>query len=204
MDLTNLIKQLRVEPQRFLDSVSPIALGAFMSGYEASNPAVAKLLRDLSSKIDGPSEASVFTRAYLRFDLTEAVVRIIDLIDEAKWTMQEADGGGYFLDGSFIPTIVRAIEDGRPGIMLGEPTVIWLANCWHGFILGLEEADPNAADLERAQFSGFVKWLAERYADSHATWYKLIYVYGGACEDGLEKFAELWREFCGDPTMSQR
>lgn len=197
MELASVIDTIRKNPGEYLTEACVLALGAFLFGYRMANGNCAPILHELTRRFEGPDQADACTRAYLSARNTEHALR---RVLEALGSMLAAEPA---LAGSspasaqlgFVELVRDPIVSGRTGMVLAEPTVDWCANFWKGFLAGLDEVDPTAALHERERFEAFEQWLAERYAQSGASWYAMIRVFEGADLSGLRAFVALWEEF---------
>ncbi|WP_157907236.1 hypothetical protein [Sorangium cellulosum] len=197
MGLVNVIDAIRRDPGEYLTEACVLALGAFLFGYRMVNENCAPVLRELTRRFEGADQADACTRAYLSDRNTERALR---RVLEALGSMLAAEPA---LAGSrpantqlgFMELVRDPIVSGRTGMVFAEPTVDWCANFWKGFLAGLDEVDPTAALQERERFDAFEQWLAERYAQSGASWYAMIRVFEGADLSGLRAFVALWEEF---------
>lgn len=197
MPLRELMNQLRDSPLTYVDAECPIALGAFLGGYECANLEASSLLTKLACEYQGPPSASACTRVFLRHPgppgfemILVGLQRIIDAHGDPP-----AKEGPMARSG-FIPTLIDVIEQGRSGMMLGEPTVSWLANCWSGFLVGVEHINHELGAKQRSEVLEFEQWLCERYHEPSSRWQSIIRIYEGPCIEGLHAFCRLWRAFC--------
>ncbi len=196
MDFTDLVKDLLKSPLSYLDCECPLALGAFMNGYGCADAGAEWLLKHLEDSFEGPSNASAYTKVFLRYSGRKGLEVLLGETQSLITKYGEPTAKPGSMAGTrFLSTVVDVIEQGRPGMMLGEPTVSWLANCWNGFLLGTERIDSDLAAEQRSTASGFERWISKRYAEPGSPWHGIVRVYEGPCEKGLRKFADLWRAF---------
>ncbi|WP_437952086.1 hypothetical protein WME98_16035 [Sorangium sp. So ce296] len=192
-----MIDTIRKNPGECLTEACVLALGAFLFGYRMANGNVAPILYELARRFEGPDQADACTRAYLSARNTEHALRrvleALSLMLAAEPALAGSSPASAQL--GFVELVRDPIVSGRTGMVFAEPTVDWCANFWKGFLAGLDEVDPTAALHERERFEAFEQWLAERYAQSGASWYAMIRVFEGADLGGLRAFVALWEEF---------
>lgn len=196
MKLADLTNKLLAAPLTYLDYECPRDLWAFMSGYGCADEGPIELLRGLDARFKGPSGARAYTKVFLLHPGSKGVelllAEILALIAEHG---EPSVSPGALAGPEFVSAVVGAIEQGRPGMMLGEPTVSWLANYWSGFLAGTERVDARVAAEQRACASAFGRWMSERYDAPDCPWHKIVRAFAGPGQVGLRKFAELWRAY---------
>lgn len=195
MKLNDILLALRQEPEKILAEPHTLSLWAFLNGYGLGNRAAHPVIRAINDDFEGPSVADACSKAYLRFDDRTAFSKVIDALDvRLRQTPPSAPPASELTADGFMSAVVQAIRSGRPGMMLGELSVSWLAHCHAGFLAGLEESDPEGASAARGELESFDRWVAGQFSEPNPGWYKILRVYEGPGEKGLRRFAELWAE----------
>lgn len=197
MQLAREVDLIRSEPTQYLTEACVIAFGAFLSGYQMTDAGSKRVLDKLAATFEGPQGADACTRAYLSSSNSRgALERVLDSLAEALRSAPESESTrGLAADLGFVELVRAAIVGGRPGMVFAEPTVLWCANYWMGFIAGLGSVDPEAAARERSKLDRFEQWLRRRYECFGAPWYAMIRIYGGADLHGLRLLISSWDEF---------
>lgn len=189
MDFTTLVGTVRRDPEGYLTELHPMALEGLLSGYSCVDGRVSELLVQLSAEMGEPqSTAPVFMKVHLTLDDRSAIDAVLGRIQQRLTTLPI----GPVRDCGARSLVLRAIREGRPGMILGEPTVSWLANFLNGYLLALDHADPDAAARERDAMTAFAARVNERYGTATVPWWKLLRVFEGPCESGLRAFASYW------------
>lgn len=177
-----------------MDSFCARSLGVFLNGYDNADCGVHDALHALLDTFDGPAQADACTRAYLSYeDSSAAASAVLAALEKLATGVQPEPGP--FSNTTFVEAIREPILHRRPQIILGDPTVVSLYNYVRGFLCGLEVILPVEAAKQTRALAEFERWLRVKYEAPCAAWYKMIRVYGGTCEAGLERFIELWDEF---------
>jgi hypothetical protein len=194
MQLREFVQTVRKDPAAFIEPVDPKYLSALLSGYKAVNGALRAPLQKLAERYaDRYSGVDICWIAYLHFPPPQRGV---------DWVLQELD---VLLEKEEVPfeegpwarercmdPILDAIKQGRPGMMLGEPSVFWLASYTRGFMTALCSCDPGRAKAEQAELDGFEAWLQEELAEPGVPWHRLIRAFDGGCQEGVGRFAWRW------------
>jgi hypothetical protein len=85
----------------------------------------------------------------------------------------------------------------RPSMYLGQASITHLRACLSGYNLARRELGIAATEQDQS-FLEFQDWIRQKFrVTSEQSWDKIILFY---CEDergALEKFFQLWEEFCG-------
>lgn len=184
------VQAVRDDPERFVEPVDPIYLGAFISGAIEANFALRARIRTLLDVLPGPSGASPWSRAYLLHQPAEAVRTLLDALVEA--TAEDGFEPGHSASGSCIDAVRDAVGQGRWGLALGQPSVLWLSNYIRGFHTALRCWLPDRAEAEEQRLAAFESWLAARYGERPIPWHRLLRVFEGEGLSGVERFVELW------------
>ena len=196
MNLLDVIRRLKNNPCNYLDSCCASSLGTFLVGYRTVDCSVASATDLLLDVFPGREEMGACTRVYLTYaDGAVGVTAILNALENVVAAGLAPPGDGFFTERVFIDAVRGAILQGRPAMVLGDPTVTSLYNYACGFMSGLEVVAPVEATKQYHELAGFERWLQGRYDVPEAAWYKLIRVHEGYCERGLKKFVELWDEF---------
>lgn len=197
MRLSYEIEKIRENPGEHLTEACVLALDAFLVGYRMTDAGCTATLDELTRRIEGPDQANACTRAYLASATSErALRRVLDeLASMLAVAPEPGSRPGFFAGQGFVESVREAIVSGRPGMVFGEPTLVWCANYWKGFLAGMAATDPAAAEYQRARLEAFEQWLGERFGHPRAPWYAMIRVYRGAELDGLRGLVSLWDEF---------
>ena len=93
-----------------------------------------------------------------------------------------------------IPAVIDAIEQGRPGLYLSEPSVVCLAHFVRGHIAALDQFEPSSAHQQKVEIEEFETRVRAEYAEPIAPWQRILSVYEGAGTSGLEAFVRIWHE----------
>ncbi len=197
MDILSLIRDMQAAPDKHITPVDPISLGAFLHGYMAANPAPWTAYDRLLERLRGPDAADAATRVYLlERDDEKAVSLLLSHLEEllaAEENRVVPEDAGTF--EAWAPVVIEGIRQGRPGMFLGECTVMWLCNYVRGFHAGLHAADAAAARRQEGELEEFERWLQDRYDEPSAPWYKILRVFGGPGLRGLNKLVQTWDEW---------
>jgi len=144
----------------------------------------------------GREPFDVCTRVYLSYaDGAAGVAAVLDALENVAAAGLEPPGDEFFTESVFVDAVRGPILQGRPAMVLGDPTVSSLYNYARGFMSGLEVVAPAEAVRQIRELAEFEKWLQEWYGVPGAAWYKLIRVHEGVCDRGLKRFVELWDKF---------
>lgn len=197
MDFAEAVEQVRSRPDQILSSHCVLALGAFFVGYKTTDAGAMPILDSLDGLFEGPSGARACTRAYLSSRTTEeALHRVLDATTRLLLERgAPAPTPGHASSTTFVADVRGPIEQGRPGMVLGETTPAWLYDYSQGYLLGLEAVNPELAERQRLRLAAFETWLRRWYDNAAAPWYSILRVYGGACEAGLASFVKKWDIF---------
>ena len=191
------LKKIQGDPRSVLSASCSLSLGAFLVGYRAVDSGLGPVLAALDDDVSGPDEARGWTRAYLSSRTEEeglqkvlgALLRILG--SDASWRPSPGPGA----QSSFVSFVRESIEQGRPGMVLAEPTLGYLFDFSQGYGYGLDAVNPDLASAQRGRLAAFELWLQKQYSCSQAPWYGIVRVCEGACERGLLRFLQLWDEF---------
>lgn len=188
---------LRGSPGWYLSSECVLALGAFLHGYMNTNVAMKGVLDRIEAKFPGASTADVCTRAYLAYATTqEALVAVMAEIVEVVERDPPAPVLGWDGADGFIAIVRDAIARDRPGMALGESTVMWLRDGIAGSIEGMRAVDPARADEQAGRLAEFERWLGRHlYRTSVAPWHARIRVAHGPGAEGVAAFIKWWDQF---------
>jgi hypothetical protein len=185
------VQAVRDDPGQFVQPVDPIYLGAFFSGCVEANAALRPPIRRLLDTLSGPSGADPWSRAYLLHPSEEAVPLLLDSLCET--TPEHGFEAGWSASTSCIDAVSDAVAQGRWGMALGQCSVLWLSNYIRGFHAALRWWLPERAQAEEARLQAFETWLAARYGqEGLPTWDRLLRVFEGEGQSGVERFVELW------------
>lgn len=193
--LPDLLCELRTTPLSLLCEECVVSFDAFSRGYAYVDPRLAEMLRDLTSEIPGPSAADFCTRAFLKHAHTRDALRfvlsrLVEAIEASSYSPSIGAAHGTLFD-----KVACSIESGRYGMVLGEPTISWLANMYQGFLCGLDVVSSERAAEERFRLARFEAWLRVFYSAPEGRWFAILRVFDGNGERGLNAFVERWREF---------
>lgn len=194
--IITIIRQLRGSPRSILDPPDTLQLDAFFHGFAAVDQRLLPVLRTLRQAFQGPDAMDVFTRAYLLFDDADGVGRILDALEAALHGMAWPAGApGQPANRSVVGSVADAIEQGRPGLVMPEPSFFWLRSYSQGFIAALHGVDEELAARETAKFEKFESRLQQREG-ARVPWHRILHVYADDHSvRGMKRFMELWREF---------
>ncbi len=204
MQLSELVVAIRQDPRAFIEPVDPNHLDAFFVGYKYVNMALHKPLKKLTKRFAGASGAVSFTRAYLRFEPTEAIDRLMKELEDilVKLPLDAFEEGPVAREPP-VALVVRCAQDGgRIGMAIGEPTILWLFNYVQGVLAAQRAWNQDLARKHEQQLADFERWLQRRYDEPDARWHRIIRAYKGPCAEGVLKFAELWTEWEGTVARS--
>jgi len=189
-----LLLRVSSDPLSLIEEPSVVAVGAFVRGCAVVDPRVAAAVRVAAAGIPGPSAADVFTRAYLRFEPAEGIRVACDLVRLALDTAADASSDGTSGDADFPAVLVDCISENRMGLVLGAPTVAWLANYCSGFLSGLAVVDPAAALEKGRDFAEFSAYVGAKYGAT-GPWHRIVSIFESPSERGVRAFASLWRAY---------
>ena len=179
----------------FVEPVDPIYLGAFFAGCVEVNSAIRKPIRKMLKRLPGPSQADPWSRAALKYPSAESVRILLDTLCQA--CRDESFEEGLSSLRSCITAVAESVREGRPGMMLGQVSVLWLRNYISGYHAALRWWRPEQADIEATRMRDLNAWIAARYGEPEgATWDRLMRVFEGECQSGVERFVELWEAWC--------
>ncbi|MDH5492134.1 MAG: hypothetical protein OEY14_09285 [Myxococcales bacterium] len=196
MDLHQTVQSLGKSPLDYLDSECPLALGAFLFGYKTVDAGAGPVMDEFLRRIPGPDQADGCTRGYLAYGAgTAGFRRTVEILQETVEQLQPRPVASMAAKYAFIEAVRDPIESGKTGMAFAEPTVVWLANYYRGFLAGLASVAPASAREATASLHRFETWLRRRYQQPITSWHGLIRVFEGAAEHGLRRFVELWDEF---------
>lgn len=173
-----------------VEPCDPIYMWAFFTGCVEANAALRAPIRSLLDDVPGPSGAEAWSRAYLLYAPGEAVRIVLNRL--CQTTIEDDFEPGPSAWTSPVPAVIDAVGQGRWGLVLGECSVLWLANHLRGFHAALERWLPDRARTERERLQAFESWLAARYGQGPVPWHRLLRVFEGEGPSGVEKFVELW------------
>lgn len=198
MNLLEVIVGLRKRPERFLEIVSPIYLDALLHGYSAVDDRASRMKRAVDIMDGSTSSLSVCSRMYLA-ELDP--VKGVDVLLEKFETVLRAPADetlvrGVFTGRQFASVVAEVVNQGRPALAFGEPTLSWVHHFSVGFDLAFADDDPEAADADRRQLVRFSEWLSRRYGSNAVVpWHRLLRVYEGEDLRDLKAFVDLWDQF---------
>jgi hypothetical protein len=191
MSMRAFVEAVRDDPGQFVQPVDPLYLGAFFSGCVEANAALRPAIRTLLDTLPGPSGADPWSRAYLLHPSDEAVRLLLDSL--CQTIPEDGFEAGWSASTSCIDAVRDAVEQGRWGMALGQCSVLWLSNFIGGFHAALRWWLPERAQAEEGRLRAFETWLAARYGQQPVpTWDRLLRVYEGEGQSGVERFVELW------------
>lgn len=198
MDIAIALAQIQEKPSAFLSSECALALEAFLFGYKSADQSVAIILRELATEFEGPEQAGACTLAYLASP--DSITSFRRVMAAAEVVLRRVGTPtpvpGPCAEMTLVTVVDDAILQGRPAMVLAEPTVVWMHDFFRGFLVGLSAVRPAAALRQERRLMAFESWLRASYGGaSAAPWYGIIRVYEGMCERGLKRFLELWAEF---------
>jgi hypothetical protein len=205
MQFRELVAAVYEKPSAFVEPLDPIYLGAFFYGYKMVNLAIDDPLQELMARFTGPSQADAWSRAYLHFSPSEAFDRLLTelLVILGRWDKNQFEEGPYARE-SCMTAIVHACKQGRLGMALGETSVLWLANYSKGFIAALNAWNTEQATVQEKELAQFESWLQVQYAEHQAPWHRIIRVYKGGSQNGVEQFVDLWNEWIDSTKVDKR
>jgi hypothetical protein len=198
MKLLGLIVELRERPQRFLEVVSPIYLDALLHGYSAVDLRASRMKRAVDLLEGSASSLSVCSRMYLaEQDPAKGVEVLLEKFEAVlRAPADEGPVRGVFAGRQFASVVAEVVNQGRPGLAFGEPTLSWVYHFSVGFDLAFGEEDLEAADADRRQLMRFSEWLSRRYGSKAVVpWHRLLRVHEGEALRGLKAFVGLWDQF---------
>src|SRR5215813_7619473 len=120
----DVVRNLRRNPDRFVETQHPMSLHAFLAGYKSADQGPHRLLHELLDSIDGPNEADVSTRALLwEADVRRAFDRIVAMLDERLATAGSVQAEpGLAAHEQYVDSIRSPVETGRIGMLFAEST----------------------------------------------------------------------------------
>jgi len=206
MNFAMAVAQVRKSPLTFLSSENARALGAFFSGYRWVDESAGPILDHLTREFDGPDQADACSRACLASaDSRMAFRHVLDRLEQVLMRMgTPSPSSGPRANLSFVASVSDAILQGRPAMVLAEPTVVWMHDYFRGFLVGLSAVRPSESLRQEQRLAAFESWIRSWYGGFRAPWYTIIRVHEGMCEHGLERFLELWAAFekeCPEPAL---
>jgi hypothetical protein len=195
MTPADLVKALQQGDVAEVDNRDVLALYDVFEGYCRANGSIRPLLNSLSARFEGPGSASAFTKAYLSSN--EASDRIFDEL--GALLANEGDkltpARTAFTERGFPAAAAEAIVQGRPGLLLAEPTILCLSRNWTGFVLGASAVDPQLGERQSHEALHFDDWVRRRFDTPTAHWSRVLRIFGGVGSEGLASFASRWAEF---------
>lgn len=190
MLISEFLDAIKRDVSAFVEPLDPIYLGAFFSGCSEVNAAIRRPVRKLLEHVSGPSQADLWSRMALRHPSSMAVSMVLDEL--SRITEDEPFEAGPSSSSSCIVAVTEAVKAGRPGIILGQTSVLWLRNYVSGYQAALRWWMPERASAEEGRLRAFEAWLAARYGQPGVNWDRLIRVFEGEGQSGVKRFAELW------------
>jgi hypothetical protein len=194
MQALRLLQDMQQAPERFINPMDTIALGAFLRGYMEGDPVLWTSYRLLSDELRGTATTEAAKVIYLQEpDERKGVALLLSRLEQLlRVEENRVIPEDLRVMEAWAPGIMDGIRQGRPGMYLGEPSVMWLNNYVQGFHAGLRARNPAAAEAQEQELRQFEEWLQDWYETPHAAWFKILRVEGGADVQGLTKLVELW------------
>jgi hypothetical protein len=196
MNFAIMVERLKAEPAAFLDNFCAASLGAFLTGYANADTSSYDAIKALLGVFPGADQANACSRVYLSY--SDSAVGASAILSALEKIIGEGDllpEVGPFGGLSFVEVVRGPIVGGRAAMILGETTVTTLYNYVNGYLCGMEAVLPDEAARQAQDLAEFERWLQGQYGVPGAVWYKIVRIYEGACERGLNRFIVLWDEF---------
>jgi hypothetical protein len=194
-NLLSTLQRIRDSWFEELTFESALALDAFLCGYSWANGALGEVLRSATNQLEGPSGASLCKRAFLlERDPRRTLHLALDHLESSLRSQEPEPSETPYTRTSVVELIREPVRAGRTGLVMGEPTIEWLANYARGRFAGLEAIDPRRAEAERRDVDAFEQWMRARFA-AVAPWHGILRAYYNMDLGALQKLIEFWDEF---------
>lgn len=206
MGLSLFLASLRQDPAKVVDYVSPVCLAPVLYGYGEIDETVFDVVHGVSGAFAGPDQMSVFSRAHLAFpDEVAGFDAVLNALERycAEHNMGHEPRAGVHAPADVVAWVRHAVDQGRPALVLAEPTVSWLAHYVRGFLAAREAIDPRAGRADREQFDHFEQWLRARNPEfPRAPWHRIVRAFDGESLHGIKAFLREWDECFGTAPSS--
>ncbi|HET9621538.1 MAG TPA: hypothetical protein VFP84_09240 [Kofleriaceae bacterium] len=190
--------QLRRTPFRFLAERSAFSLASFFAGFGWANDAITIPLARISDQFPGPKGLLVTTRVSLTStDPEHSFTRLLDALEDDLRRHGEPPSAPVARDVPLLAAIVKAINDGRPGLYLHEPTATCLFDTLEGHLWGIAEYDPEEARRQRAPLEAIAARLRRDHPGTLAPWHVLLRIAEGGDMFVFEEFCYLYHQVTG-------
>jgi hypothetical protein len=199
MDVRDLIRNLRAHPGRYLDPPCLSSLDAFLGGYICVEESLFPAWDVVRDTFLGQDDSFGFcTRAYLAFqDESEGMERVLQALEDALPSGPLPPVPGSYAHRTFPSILLEMLDQKHSALVLGsEQTISRVYHKYQGHLAGTEALAPAEGAAQRQQLQEFDTWLHEQYDAPHAKWHRILRVFEqGETLRGVEKFAQLWRDF---------
>lgn len=192
--IPELLAAIRTDPEHYLEVFSAEALGKFFAGYEHVDAGFDVIRKELLARHEEDGTRGPYIGTYLRFR---------DRAEGARYILEELSAIALALNPRSLPRpksqvdsaalVADAVRQGRPGMLIGEPSVESLFHFCQGFQSGLDVVFPEHALAHAKRFREFEAWLESEHTPGR--WCRVLRVHHGAGLDGVEAFVSLWAEF---------
>jgi hypothetical protein len=195
MSILSLCEQLRRTPFTFLAERSAFSLRSFFAGFGWANEAIHAPLARISAQFPGPEGLSVTTRVSLTSTNSEhSFARLLDALEDDLRRHGEPPPMPVARDVPLLAAIVKVINDGRPGLLLHEPTATCLFDTLQGHLCGIAEYDPDEARRQRAPLEAIEAQLRQERPGVVAPWHVILRIAQGGDMFVFEEFCYLYQQ----------
>jgi hypothetical protein len=192
--IVELLAAIRADPQRYLEVFSAEALGKFFAGYQHADAGFEEIAAELRARHESDGTRGPYVGAYLRFrDRAEGAANILDELLTIARALNPSSRPGSDAERDSFSLVSDAVSHGRPGMLIGEPSVEGLFHFCQGFQCGLDVVSPERAVAHAKKFREFEAWLESEHIPGR--WCRVLRIHHGAGLDGIQAFVSLWAEF---------
>jgi hypothetical protein len=198
--LQKIIAEAKVHPGAWLEQFTAIALDQLISGFRSADSSSSQIMDHLQAMLQQgkTSQMSPLVRLHLDHQDFEVGARsAIHFLEEVITQRPGPPIATPLVHRKVIPALIDAVEQGRPGLYLSEPSLTCLVHFIRGHIAALEQFESNSALQQQSEIDEFETRVRSEYSEPTAPWQRILSVYEGPGPSGLKVFARMWRSWIG-------